>query len=445
MKGKVKFFNNGFGFIKVRDGEDVHFDLRSFDGPSPQKDDIVEFDVIEEPKGPHAINLRIISNSSNAKISTGNSHSPKLDKIKDHFFLPKDTADLLLKHAISEKSLELFKQSKNLRNFEFDKLKKKLRNVIGRKFEQPNDLQKAISQSVDQEFANDIDELVGCKELLPSDEIQNFSLHLNKIPYFDTSPNIYKFDFTNGNGKLRFDSDTVLKKANPEDYAAKYKERLQLLPLNIAISPVQLHPEFRMIIGLGTSTVYDTSMTLHHIYGFPYIPGQAVKGVLRSYIINEFFNSVEKDAYMDKLFCDIFGCPKESMYKEARQGNIYFFDILPQNTPCIEVDIMNPHYRDYYNDEGDTPPADYLSPSPVNFLTVGKDTKFEFILGIRKKVSQKLKEYESSTLASNIKGEKYCLDDEANLLKVSEVLLHKALTTHGIGAKTAVGYGYFKE
>ena len=110
-----------------------------------------------------------------------------------------------------------------------------------------------------------------------------------------------------------------------------------------------------MMIGLGTDSVYDTSMTLHHTYGFPYIPGQAVKGAMRSYIINEFFNSKEtvkdKGAFADKLFCDIFGCPKESAYGEARQGNIFFFDILPQNTPDINVDIMNPHYGDYYSDE----------------------------------------------------------------------------------------------
>lgn len=443
MKGKVKFFNKGFGFISVKDRDDVHFDGRSFEGSPPQKDDIVEFEVKVEPRGPHAINLKIVSQNRNATTSTGYSHSPKPHKFKDHFFLPKDTADLLLKHAISEKSLELFKQNRNLRNHEFAKLTKKLKNVIGRKFEQPKELKKAIAQSVDQEFENDIDELLDCSELVPSDDIDNFSLHLNKVPYFESSPNIYKFDFTNGNGKLRFKSEPVLKKFNLEDYADKYKKRLPLLHMNISISPVQLHPEFRMIIGLGTDTVYETGMTLHHIYGFPYIPGQAVKGVLRSYIINEFFESKEKDAYTDKLFCDIFGCPKESVYKEARQGNIYFFDILPQNTPTIEVDIMNPHYSDYY-DKGKKPPADYLSPKPFNFLTVGKDTKFEFILGIPQKVTQKFRDYRDSALAKRIR-EEFGIDDDAGLLKASEVLLHKALTTHGIGAKTAVGYGYFQE
>ncbi len=44
-----------------------------------------------------------------------------------------------------------------------------------------------------------------------------------------------------------------------------------------------------MIVGLGNESVYDTSMTLHHMYGIPFIPASAIKGVIRSWIIAEMF------------------------------------------------------------------------------------------------------------------------------------------------------------
>src|SRR2546425_492888 len=39
----------------------------------------------------------------------------------------------------------------------------------------------------------------------------------------------------------------------------------------------------RMIVGLGSESVLETSITLHHTYGVPYIPGSALKGLAASY------------------------------------------------------------------------------------------------------------------------------------------------------------------
>jgi CRISPR-associated protein Cmr6 len=80
---------------------------------------------------------------------------------------------------------------------------------------------------------------------------------------------------------------------------------------------------------------------------------------------------------------------------------------------------MNPHYGDYYGDTTNrVAPTDYQNPVPIPFLTV-KDTNFQFIIGSKK---EHLKNFE-------IGG------------KTIDVWLTEALENHGIGAKTAVGYG----
>ena len=81
---------------------------------------------------------------------------------------------------------------------------------------------------------------------------------------------------------------------------------------------------------------------------------------------------------------------------------------------------MNPHYPDYYGDtKGTIPPADWQSPIPIQFLTIGKATSFQFVIGVKK--------------------------ESEGILTKTKVWLETALKEHGIGAKTAVGYGYMTD
>ena len=62
-KGTVKWFNDqkGFGFISQENGSDVfvHFSAIQGDGfKSLEEGQVVEFDVIDGPKGPQASNVR---------------------------------------------------------------------------------------------------------------------------------------------------------------------------------------------------------------------------------------------------------------------------------------------------------------------------------------------------------------------------------------------------
>ena len=66
MRGKVKWFNNekGYGFIEYKDGEDifVHYSAIKQDGyKTLSEGQLVEFDLIETPKGLQAINVMATS------------------------------------------------------------------------------------------------------------------------------------------------------------------------------------------------------------------------------------------------------------------------------------------------------------------------------------------------------------------------------------------------
>jgi CRISPR-associated protein Cmr6 len=199
--------------------------------------------------------------------------------------------------------------------------------------------------------------------------------------------------------------------------------------------------ESNMALGIGGSSVFETGFTLHHVYGCPYIPATSIKGIVRSWIIVELFGGSEKDAVADKGFCDIFGCTAEveviiegkrskgkSWYESEkkgdgdRQGTVVFMDAFSTNQPEVKEDIMNPHYPKYYT--GTFAPTDFQSPNPINFLTVS-NTTFLFVIGA--------KTFEP-ILSGIFKGR--------TPLDVAKEWLNKALTGHGIGAKTAIGYGF---
>jgi CRISPR-associated protein Cmr6 len=265
------------------------------------------------------------------------------------------------------------------------------------------------------------------------DDSDNFSLKLNKLSRFDDIDNKFKF-FQKGKYDIDFAIQANFSSIDFQKIAQQQKEVAEVI-CNVEVQ--NFKPDWRLVVGLGGASVYETSMTLHHIYGFPYIPASSVKGVVRSWIITECFmaqvpedadkrgEKAEKKALQEKVFCDIFGCPSESFYNEARRGIVTFFDAFPTEPPKIEVDIMTPHYKEYYGHEVGTskfkPPTDTQDPNPIPFLTVA-NTPFQFIIGSRSlKLSEEKNKIGGKTISEWLKD---------------------ALENHGIGAKTAVGYGY---
>ena len=220
---------------------------------------------------------------------------------------------------------------------------------------------------------------------------------------------------------------------------------------------------WRLAINLGAASVYETSLLFHRNYSVPYIPGSAVKGVTKHWAILRFFeeakcenweeiscvekileNASEEDVKLPlEKFQEKYTFkedkkkikPSEKLYyffkqnhkkikeiqeifgTQGKKGEVIFFDALPiieQKNDFIVLDVMNVHYKPYY-EKGEIP-GDWHNPTPIFFLAVEKGTKFRFALASKSE----------------------------NLVKKAKELLKEAVKKIGIGAKTSAGYGYFK-
>lgn len=181
------------------------------------------------------------------------------------------------------------------------------------------------------------------------------------------------------------------------------------------VCELQARPEWRFVSGLGMVNPLEANLVLHHIGGFPYIPGSSIKGALRAYAELTLgvaprppqarardFSETERDLLA------VFGA-------QDRAGQVVFFDAFPDlDQVKLELDVINVHYPDYYQRE--QAPTDWQNPVPVLFLAVGRDTRFAFAVASR----------------------------DAGLAKRALGWLQGALQTTGLGGKTSAGYGYFQ-
>ncbi|MBN1873208.1 MAG: type III-B CRISPR module RAMP protein Cmr6 [Anaerolineae bacterium] len=240
----------------------------------------------------------------------------------------------------------------------------------------------------------------------------------------------------------------------------------------------KMTPEWRFITGLGAKTALEVGFTFHRLYGFPIIPGSGLKGLTRMAALFEIaemlsieglglqrtrelleqkqktpFQKLEifllaNDERMQESTASNARVKERLLHEEQQalvnlklergltalesnkvtifrrifgtqyaEGEIVFLDAVPAELPTLEVDVMNPHFPEYY--QNNQFPTDSQSPRPVFFLTVGQ-TPFWFAVGRRSQVGAELQ-----TIALN--------------------WLKYGLTKLGAGAKTAAGYGYFVE
>jgi len=239
------------------------------------------------------------------------------------------------------------------------------------------------------------------------DEIENFNLLVSRFVngwYYNEKKEI---KLSNGY-KIKLHNFH----ACTNDFIEIFKERIEKIVKSISLENshnyknLDLKTDWRLIHGLGSASVLETGITLHHIYGIPYIPASSIKGMLRSY-----FNYLKQKGQIEETIIDNF------LGSQKKMGDVFFYDAFPISIPKIAIDIMNPHYSKYYSSEGsDYPPGDWLDPVPVNFLTI-QDTTFRFYFSSKN----------DETLNKIIKS------------------FEEAVKIYGIGAKTSVGYGFFKE
>lgn len=166
----------------------------------------------------------------------------------------------------------------------------------------------------------------------------------------------------------------------------------------------------RMVVGLGAESVLETSITLHRTYGVPYIPGSALKGLAAAAahknLEDPAWKKIGGDGKIGSAHQLLFGDTTSS-------GYVTFHDALwiPEGKKLpFDLDVMTVHHADYYQGQGNKPPADWDNPIPVAFLSA----RGQYLLAVTGPE-------EWATAALDI--------------------LKDALEQDGIGAKTAAGYG----
>lgn len=230
------------------------------------------------------------------------------------------------------------------------------------------------------------------------------------------------------------------------DLLKAWNTRWEALVRASAAEPFTLQTDWRFVAGLGSKGPLEVGFTFHR-YGFPILPGSSVKGIARTWALVELADELgaegleQLDALLslevaaelkteldgefpdrapgaDKLVADfrrVFGTTSSA-------GGCVFFDAVPASLPELELDIMNPHFPDYYGPDK-KPPTDSQSPRPVCFLTVAPGNAFRFAVGWRVE-----------------------MDEEVSRLRtLAEQWLREGLMELGAGAKTSAGYGYFVE
>lgn len=207
--------------------------------------------------------------------------------------------------------------------------------------------------------------------------------------------------------------DEVCAIAEPKAYEPFYRRWQHMLEQVCLIKPRLAQVQGRMIVGLGSEGVLETSVALHRTYGTPLIPGSALKGLAASYARQVLKWSVTSHEY--QIIFGKVGGGVENDYHAA--GYLTFFDALykPKSgwkTKALHADVLTVHHQAYYRGEN-AAPADWDSPVPVPMLSATG----QYLIA----------------LTAPPGGELW--------VERTFELLGQALAHTGVGAKTSSGYG----
>src|SRR6266498_541105 len=178
-----------------------------------------------------------------------------------------------------------------------------------------------------------------------------------------------------------------------------------------------------LAIGLVDDGVLETSITLHHTYGVPYIRGSALKGLAAAFARNRIGGMWKADGFRSGKWQEISQAYKVVFGETDDVGYVTFHDALyvppdpGHNKQALHADIMTVHHPKYYSEKKENgellPPADWDEPTPVPFLSATGS----YLIAL-----------------SAPKGCREWLQAAFDILKL-------ALAEEGIGAKTSSGYG----
>lgn len=183
--------------------------------------------------------------------------------------------------------------------------------------------------------------------------------------------------------------------------------------------------QWRFVTGMGMPHPVENGFAWHPTLGVPYLPGAAVKGIVRAWL--ETWGGDDDAQKQKERLLTLFGSDdKDPKNQQAdnQAGGLIFFDALPVSGVRLGIDVMTPHMGDWYaqgntiadkTKESNKIPADWHDPVPVKYLVI-KEAKFLFSVAPR---------------------HNECAKELGKIMSA----LKDALDLLGAGAKTAVGYG----
>ncbi|NNM52184.1 MAG: type III-B CRISPR module RAMP protein Cmr6 [Pseudomonadales bacterium] len=203
---------------------------------------------------------------------------------------------------------------------------------------------------------------------------------------------------------------------------AGHKEQLELHAHRLCNLAQSLQGSYRVfktksnfVTGMGNPHPVENGFTWHPTLAVPYIPGSAVKGLVRTVVETSYSGEDKLD-----ILTSWFGSENKDDVAE-RSGGFIFFDAIPVQPLRLGVEIMTPHMGKWYQNGAEprhtheSIPSDWHEPIPIPYL-VARETAFIFCIAPR-----------------SLDSVKY-MDD------VMDALIH-GLKYLGMGAKTSIGSG----
>jgi CRISPR type III-B/RAMP module RAMP protein Cmr6 len=186
------------------------------------------------------------------------------------------------------------------------------------------------------------------------------------------------------------------------------------------------------VTGIGQPHPLETGFAFLKPYGIPYLAGSGVKGAVRTACADDWLDRFGEAGQRERLLHYYGSADKEEPARrqtgsDHHRGALVFLDMFPAPPPdgrngwadALQLDIVNPHYGKYY--QGQSVPADWLSPVPSYFLTLAAGLEWSLYI-----IYAPLR------------------DPRADWEKEIEPGLVAALTANGLGAKKTLGYGLFE-
>ncbi len=180
----------------------------------------------------------------------------------------------------------------------------------------------------------------------------------------------------------------------------------------------------RLIVNHAGGVIENAGLCLDRHTGEPYIPGSALKGIAADAARDAGAGPAELALVFGGL------APGDGFALKSLSGSVAFLPAYPVKIAPLELDILTCHHKDYYAGKIEVA-LDNEQPNPQVFPVVKAGAEFIFTIAL--------------LCLTRLDGLKIKLGLPAAFDPLTRAAewLKSGLQDHGIGAKTAAGYGWF--